>query len=161
MKTRIKYVSLSVLLAVVFGRCLSIIPGALTTEINTTGMEPGVLVEVLQDGKVVESHETPVTFPIRTASGVILRFSKPGYYPVSVRTYATTESNLIAQSCLISIPTAFGGALYDDSTGALRQVRPNEFRFKLVPVPGNTGRDARESVPIAVVIPEGISLAIY
>ena len=127
--------------------CLSIVPGALETELNAVRMEPGILVEVIHDGTTIATHKTPAQFRVRTASGIILRFSKPGYYPVSVRTYAFLEPDRFLQSCFFSMPTLFTGALWDSHTGANQQLMPHVFDFALIPLPGTA---LRKTIRVAV-----------
>jgi hypothetical protein len=113
--------------------CLSIVPGMRSHSISFDGGQDGVKVELLGDGKVLHEGTSPARFRVSIAKGLIVRFSKPGYYTETLYLRTKPSVSRGGLSLLLSIGSFFIGLFVDSQTGVLQEFEKETFSVTLTP----------------------------
>lgn len=112
--------------------CVSMFVRPLYTKVDMTEVDPGVKVQVLEDGHVASETVAPASVLVRTKDRVVFRFSKEGYEPVSIR--ATVKHDFALRflslfvGCTLSLCV---GTFIDEGTGAMNNIEPRNLKLTL------------------------------
>lgn len=136
---RISIVVLLCYVALALNGCVSIVPAAHYTDLDFSAMEPGIEIEVYGGDALLASATTPARIELRNAENVYIIFKKAGYHPQAVQTILGYNYTKEYISCLTSIPTIGFTYMIDSATDATKEIYPNRFEFKLVPMDENVG----------------------
>ncbi|MCB1173951.1 MAG: hypothetical protein KDK39_10310 [Leptospiraceae bacterium] len=107
--------------------CLSYMYFPLYETVELKGQPDGTQYQLLGNGKVIQSGQTPESLYLRKQRGLVIRFSKEGYYPQSQLLTLERSEWRGWLSMVISIPTVFIGWFIDLDSGAQETFSQSEL----------------------------------